>query len=1632
MGEGRRGSDQGETDICNSTCLSEYLDLCQATHQFPASGLSHQEVKLKHTGTHSLLSNMKRSIFHWGELGSRFRGSKPNKVRKLIQATPWEELADNEEIDHICCSPHLTVFVLRDGRVYTRSNSHKRSGQLELITAIQDEKIHTADIGGSNILYVSEAGNVYISKVPNQKCGVANKSFIVTKPKLLTSFVGRCVVQVACGSNHSLALCKDGQVFAWGKNTNGQLGVGEAVGTTHSPQHVTALAGIPLAQITAGGSHTIAVSLSGTVFAWGANHRGQLGLNDVKARYHPTCVKLLECKKVVQVSCGAHHTAVLNKDGLVYTFGAGTYGQLGHNSDRDELKPRLLEGLDGIKVSQIACGSSHTMVFSSASGQLYSFGRGENGQLGTGQTIDHFVPCLVTFSTDGTHNLQPAPGGLLQPAVKRIFAGANQSVALCFGVKASHSADYQSSFNPLRRIVMAEDSFWNTWSILDNGELQKDIKEEIGHIFSAECLNGSFLEVSGDEHFKTGRETSGVDLSAASLWFEKLGKHPILLQEVTTTVEEILIPSLTKSPAGVEALRVYLVLPELIDIQMEENNSVKLAGLLSAAMVALEESQLQILESWWSSLNEFFFNKLVNLFRSASHFLLQGTSSKQETFPKELHSCLSILQRLFRVNSTRKPKYQENKFYICAQEVFGDTGVYCKALLELIPYPCIFNMETKILIFTIICQLSISNKNITDYGIILGNINSTHASALVINVSAGLEMDAYTENIVASAGDTVTSTGIIEASAGDTVTSTGIIEASAGDINTSTGIIEASAEDTDTSTGIIEASAGDTDTSTGIIEASAGDTDTSTGIVEASAGDTDAFTGIIEASAGDANTSTGIVEASAEDADTSTGIIEASAGDTDTSTGIIEASAGDTDTSTGIIEASAGDTDTSTGIIEASAGDTDAFTGIIEASAGDTDPFTGIIEASAGDANTSTGIVEASAEDTDMSTGIVEVSNENTEIPTRDIEASTGNPNASAGIIDLSAGNTEASNSILDASSANIEVSMQNSTFTDIDHSLEFDISTSAIDEPIGIVDAPQKNTDGPTQINDVLTASTETSTGNIEISTGMIEMSAGDNGSTETLTGNTETCARVNDVPSGNSETSTEIPTGIIEISTGISDSLTEIIEASAGDNGSTVTLTGNTEACAANIETSTGNTEASTGMIEISTRNPEPLTEIIATSARTIETSTGNTNDSNGIVPAPALSLELSSGIDMNSPDVNFEFDSTAEEDDCEDNTYYFDYEDIDIDFFYLEMRAAMNRILNIGSCFLLINRTEILQNTLTQLRSYQTTALRGYFQVIFIGEEAVDEGGVSREFFTVIATEFCSRPKILKQYDESRLVWFPEWEPEINDVFRLLGIICWLALYNGYVADFHFPLALYKKLLNEQPTLDDLKELSPTVGRNLQELLNYEGDDLEEIFCMDFTIGADMADGSITRHELIPNGKNIPVQSHNRKLFVDKYVDYIFNTSVEKHFQAFSEGFRYVPLPVVDLFLPDELMALLQGNMLYDWPQLEENASYRSGYTRTDEAIVQFWQMFHELTQEEKKHFLAFLTGCDKVPIGGMGKFRIVIRQDFRLDPDLYFPTAHTCYQMLDLPRYSSAEILRERFLRAIGCSRGFGIA
>ncbi|KAJ8781764.1 hypothetical protein J1605_010748 [Eschrichtius robustus] len=108
----------------------------------------------------------------------------------------------------------------------------------------------------------------------------------------------------------------DGQVFSWGKNSHGQLGLGKKFPSQASPQRVRSLEGIPLAQVTAGGAHSFALSLSGTSFGWGSNNAGKLALGGNKVpvqSYKPQSVGVLKTLGVIYVSCGYEHTAVLTK-----------------------------------------------------------------------------------------------------------------------------------------------------------------------------------------------------------------------------------------------------------------------------------------------------------------------------------------------------------------------------------------------------------------------------------------------------------------------------------------------------------------------------------------------------------------------------------------------------------------------------------------------------------------------------------------------------------------------------------------------------------------------------------------------------------------------------------------------------------------------------------------------------------------------------------------------------------------------------------------------------------------------------------------------------------------------------------------------------------------------------------------------------------------------------------------------------------------------------------------------------------------------------------------------------------------------------------------------------------------------
>ena len=171
------------------------------------------------------------------------------------------------------------------------------------------------------------------------------------------------------------------------------------------------------------------------------------------------------------------------------------------------------------------------------------------------------------------------------------------------------------------------------------------------------------------------------------------------------------------------------------------------------------------------------------------------------------------------------------------------------------------------------------------------------------------------------------------------------------------------------------------------------------------------------------------------------------------------------------------------------------------------------------------------------------------------------------------------------------------------------------------------------------------------------------------------------------------------------------------------------------------------------------------------------------------------------------------------------------------------------------------------------------------------------------------------------------------------------------------------------------------------------------------------------------------DIPVTSQNRSEYVKLYVDHVLSKSCAAQFEAFKKGFlKVVSGRVLQLFHPQELMALVVGNENYDWDVLEKTAQYKEGYTADHATIKNFWAVFHELSEEDKRKFLLYLTGSDRIPISGMSSVRITIQRT--LDT-AFLPVAHTCFNLLDLPEYGTREKLKFKLLQAIQCTKGFGL-
>lgn len=196
---------------------------------------------------------------------------------------------------------------------------------------------------------------------------------------------------VAAGAMHSLALDASGSVWAWGLNDYGELGLGALLQPGESAHHPYKVPKLRDAiAIAAGTYHSLAVDAGGAVWAWGNNEKGQLGDGTTTNRSTPTVVKGLT--EIVAVAAGLNFSLALGADGRVRSWGANEHGQLGSSTTKDRLTPGLVQKLEhAMVISACGGGGEHSLALA-ADGRVWRWGFNSHGQLGDGTTGDHPSP----------------------------------------------------------------------------------------------------------------------------------------------------------------------------------------------------------------------------------------------------------------------------------------------------------------------------------------------------------------------------------------------------------------------------------------------------------------------------------------------------------------------------------------------------------------------------------------------------------------------------------------------------------------------------------------------------------------------------------------------------------------------------------------------------------------------------------------------------------------------------------------------------------------------------------------------------------------------------------------------------------------------------------------------------------------------------------------------------------------------------------------------------------------------------------------------------------------------------------------------------------------------------------------
>ncbi|KAF9997246.1 hypothetical protein BGZ79_009053 [Entomortierella chlamydospora] len=360
--------------------------------------------------------------------------------------------------------------------------------------------------------------------------------------------------------------------------------------------------------------------------------------------------------------------------------------------------------------------------------------------------------------------------------------------------------------------------------------------------------------------------------------------------------------------------------------------------------------------------------------------------------------------------------------------------------------------------------------------------------------------------------------------------------------------------------------------------------------------------------------------------------------------------------------------------------------------------------------------------------------------------------------------------------------------------------------------------------------------------------------------------------------------------------------------------------------------------------------------------------------------------------------------------------------------------------GTLQMNVRREMVFVDSFNQLQSRSGDEFKySKLNVHFHGEEGVDAGGVTREWFQVLARQMFNPDYALFTTSAAdKLTYQPNRASSVNSdhllFFKFIGRVIGKAIYDGRLLDAYFTRSFYKHILGRPVDYRDVEAVDPEYYKSLVWILeNNITDIVEETFSVETD---DFGNNRIV--DLKPNGRNIPVTEENKHEYVKYITEQKLTLAIKDQIHAFLQGFHeIIPAHLISIFNEQELELLISGLPDIDVDEWKNNTEYQN-YTPGSPQIQNFWRAVRSFDQTERAKLLQFVTGTSKVPLGGFSQLQGISGiQKFQIHKDFSstkrLPSAHTCFNQLDLPEYETYEELRQQLLTAISeCSTGFAFA